>query len=261
MASENTRLTAKQFVEILKRFDKDGCGHINESELESFLEAFEDEGLIDQSRRVEITEKIREQKDESNIINMSTLTKELVPVNFLAAEFGEQQTRISSVDFMKLWDNYDVDGNGYLDLVELKMFFYDMITKNKGDGESENAEELEEKIDGYVKVMFQMLNIKNNKVHLEEMCKFCPVEENFLEQYEQFDDEEFEEIFAHYDQDNSSEIEGCELEGFLKDLYERKHRPGQSFEKFKEDKMKKFDKNKDQKFNKQEVKKILAKSI
>lgn len=24
MASENTRLTAKQFVEILKRFDKDG---------------------------------------------------------------------------------------------------------------------------------------------------------------------------------------------------------------------------------------------
>lgn len=33
------------------------------------------------------------------------------------------------------------------------MFFYDMITKNKGDGESENAEELEEKIDGYVKVM------------------------------------------------------------------------------------------------------------
>ena len=37
--------------------------------------------------------------------------------------------------------------------------------------------------------------------------------------------------------------------------------PGQSFERFKEDKMKKFDKNKDQKFNKQEVKKILAKSI
>lgn len=31
------------------------------------------QGLIDQSRRVEITEKIREQKDESNIINMSTV--------------------------------------------------------------------------------------------------------------------------------------------------------------------------------------------
>lgn len=31
-------------------------------------------------------------------------------------------------------------------------------------------------------------------------------------------------LFLYISKDNSSEIEGCELEGFLKDLYERKHR-------------------------------------
>ena len=36
--------------------------------------------------------------------------------------------------------------------------------------------------------------------------------------------------------------------------------PGQSFEKFKAEKMKKFDKDKDQKFSKQEVKNILDKT-
>ena len=36
--------------------------------------------------------------------------------------------------------------------------------------------------------------------------------------------------------------------------------PGQSFEKFKTEKMKKFDKDKDQKFSKKEVKNILAKT-
>ena len=35
---------------------------------------------------------------------------------------------------------------------------------------------------------------------------------------------------------------------------------GQSFEKFKAEKMKKFDKDKDQKFSKQEVKNILDKT-
>jgi len=92
------------------------------------------------------------------------------------------------------------------------------------------------------------------------LCRFCPVEENFLEQYETFAEEEFEEIFAHYDQDNSNEIEGFELEGFLKDLYDKKHKPGQLFEKYKAEKMKKFDKDKDQKFSKKEVKNILAKT-
>lgn len=36
--------------------------------------------------------------------------------------------------------------------------------------------------------------------------------------------------------------------------------PGQSFKKFKAEKMKKFDKDKDDKFNKQEVKNILDKT-
>lgn len=254
------RISSRQFVTILKKFDKDGNGYINESELDAFLKAFEDEGLMEHSRAVEITEKIREeQQDDSDTVSMTKLTKELVPVNFLTAEFGEQKTRITSVDFMKLWENYDVDGSGYLDTVELQRFFYDIITKNKDDGDTEDSEELEKKIDRYVKTMFEMLNIQGEKVSLENMCKFCPVEENFLEQYETFTDEELKEIFEHYDQDNSNEIEGCELEGFLKDLYERKHRPGQCFEKFKAEKMKKFDKDKNEKFNKEEVKKILAK--
>lgn len=261
MASENIHcITSKQFVTILKKFDEDGNGHIIKSELDAFLKAFEDEGLIESSRAVEIAEKIREQQgDDEEFVTMTTLANELVPVNFLTAEFGEQQTRITSVDFMKLWDNYDADGSGYLDCIELKSFFRDILTRNRSESDAEDPD-LDRKIDHYVKTMFEMQHIKGEKVSLEEMCKFCPVEENFLEQYEKFTDEEFEEIFAHYDQDNSNEIEGFELEGFLKDLYEKKHKPGQSFEKFKAEKMKKFDKNKDQKFSKQEVKNILDKT-
>lgn len=260
MALECTTITLKQFMDILKRFDKNGNGQLEESELDSFMKAFEDEGLIEHSRAVEIMEKIREKQDESKVINMSTLTKELVPVNFLKAEFGEQRTRITSVSFMKLWDHYDADHSGFLDLIELKSFFYDLITKNSEEETSENPEDLEEKIDAYVEAMFRMFDIKDGKVSLEEMCKFCPVEENFLEQYEQFDDDELEEIFSHYDQDNSDEIEGFELEGFLKDLYQKKHKPGQSFDKFKAEKLKKFDKDRNKKFNKREVKNMLAKS-
>lgn len=245
----------------MKMFDKDGNGYLKESELDAFLKAFEDEGLIEHSRTVEIGEKIREEKDtDSNIIDMSTLTRELVQFNFLEQEFQKRNHRISSIDFMKLWDYYDNDHNGYLDLMELKRFFYDLITKNHKEDNSRNCEDLEERIDAYVTAMFKMLDIKNGKVFLEDMCKFCPVEENFLCQFDEFDEEEFEEIFSHYDQDESNEIEGFELEGFLKDLYQRKHKPGQSFEKFKAEKLKKFDKDKNQKFNKQEVKNILVKS-
>ena len=59
------------------------------------------------------------------------------------------------------------------------MFFYDMITKNKGEGESENSEELEEKIDGYVKVMVSKIanslkisvsDYNCNKVRLSLFC-------------------------------------------------------------------------------------------
>lgn len=260
MASENNiGISSRQFVAILKKFDKDGDGDIKLSELDAFLKAFVDEGLIENSRAVVIAEKIREEQQDGDEVSMTTLTKEIAPVNFLTAEFGEQKTRITSVDFMKLWNNYDADNSGYLDRVELQKFFYDIVTKNKGEGDSEDTEELERKVDHYIKTMFEMLNIQEDKVSLEKMCKFCPVEENFLEQYEAFTEEEFEEIFAHYDQDKSDEIEGCELEGFLKDLYDRKHKPGQSFEKFKEEKMKKFDKDKNKKFSKQEVKKILSK--
>jgi len=138
-------------------------------------------------------------------------------------------------------------------------FFRDILTRNRGEGCDEDPY-LDKKIDHYIKTMFEMLRIKGEKVSLEEMYKFCPVEENFLEQYETFTEEEFEEIFAHYDQDNSNEIEGFELEGFLKDLYDKKHKPGQLFEKYKAEKMKKFDKDKDQKFSKKEVKNILAKT-
>ncbi|XP_020632679.1 calretinin-like [Orbicella faveolata] len=201
MASENIHcITSKQFVTILKIFDKDGNGHIVKSELDAFLKAFEDEGLIESSRAVEIAEKIREQQDDDEeLVTMTTLANELVPVNFLTAEFGEQQTRITSVDFMKLWDHYDADGSGYLDCIELKSFFRDILTRNRSESDAEDPD-LDKKIDRYVKTMFEMQHIKGEKVSLEEMCKFCPVEENFLEQYETFTDEEFEEIFAHYDQ-------------------------------------------------------------
>ncbi|XP_073232556.1 calbindin-32-like isoform X2 [Porites lutea] len=226
MASDDTCITSKQFVTILKKFDKDGNGHIEKSKIDSFLKAFEDEGLIEHARLVEIAEKIKEESSDENVITVSTI-----------------------------WDNYDVDGNGYLDQAELRKFFYDLITKN--DSHPRNPKDLKDKIDQYIEAMFRMYNIRNGKCTLEDMCKFCPVEENFLEQYEQFNEEEIDEIFAHYDQDDSHEIEGYELEGFLNDLYQKKHKPGVTFEKFKEKKMKAFDKDKNKKFNKKELEKIL----
>lgn len=155
----------------MKMFDKDGNGFLKESELDAFLKAFEDEGLIEHSRTVEIGEKIREEKDaDSNVIDMSTLTRELVQFNFLEQEFQKRNHRISSIDFMKLWDYYDNDHNGYLDLMELKRFFYDLITKNHKEDNSRSCEDLEERIDAYVTAMFKMFDIKNGKVFLEDMC-------------------------------------------------------------------------------------------
>jgi len=127
----------------------------------------------------------------------------------------------SSVEFMKLWYQYDTDGSGYIEADELKNFLRDLLTEA-----SKSQEVTEDKLIEYTDTMLQVFDAnKDGKLQLSEMAKLLPVKENFLtrqifKESKNLTKEDIESVFSLYDRDNSGEIENEELSGFLKDLLE-----------------------------------------
>merc|ERR1712020_819426 len=82
----------------------------------------------------------------------------------------------SSVEFMKLWHQYDTDNSGYIEADELKNFLRDLLRKAK------KSQEISE--DGLIQYTDTMLQVfdsnKDGKLQLSEMAKLLPVKENFL---------------------------------------------------------------------------------
>ncbi|KAH0813647.1 hypothetical protein GEV33_009143 [Tenebrio molitor] len=166
----------------------------------------------------------------------------------------------SSVEFMKIWREYDTDGSGYIEADELKNFLRDLLKEAKKINDVS-----EDKLIEYTDTMLQVFDSnKDGRLQLSEMAKLLPVKENFLcrqvfKGATKLTKDDIERVFALYDRDNNGTIENEELRGFLKDLLElvKKDYDAQDLLDFEETILRGVDYNQDGKINKKELTMIL----
>jgi len=266
---ELTRLSAAQFNEVWNHYDNDGNGYIEGKELDDFLREFvssvhteeEDKQVSDEALE-ELKKCFLEAYDDNNDgkIDIRELAQ-LLPMeeNFLLL-FRFDNPLESSVEFMKLWYQYDTDGSGFIEADELKNFLRDLLREA-----SKSQEVTEDKLIEYTDTMLQVFDAnKDGKLQLSEMAKLLPVKENFLTRQmfkgkSSLSRTDIEGVFALYDRDNSGVIENEELSGFLKDLLElvKKDYDSSDLAHFAQTIMKGCDTNRDGKISKKELTTIL----
>lgn len=264
------KLTANQFMEVWSHYDKDGNGYIEGNELDSFLREFvssvnaTDCGpeVVSDAVLAELKECFMEAYDDNQDgrIEIRELAQ-LLPMeeNFLLL-FRFDNPLDSSVEFMKIWREYDQDNSGYIEADELKNFLRDLLKEAKKE-----CEVSEDKLIEYTDTLLQIFDSnKDGKLQLSEMAKLLPVKENFLcrsvfKGASKLTKEDIERVFALYDRDKNGTIENEELRGFLKDLLElvKKDYDEQDLRDFQETIMRGCDYNRDGKINKKELTMIL----
>ncbi|XP_063217239.1 calbindin-32 [Bacillus rossius redtenbacheri] len=267
---ELKKLSANQFMEVWSHYDKDGNGYIEGTELDGFLREFVASAnatdvspeAVSDSMLVELKQCFMEAYDDNQDgkIDIRELAQ-LLPMeeNFLLL-FRFDNPLESSVEFMKIWREYDLDGSGYIEADELKNFLRDLLKEAKKINDVS-----EDKLIEYTDTMLQVFDAnKDGRLQLSEMAKLLPVRENFLcrqifKGATKLTKDDIERVFSLYDRDNNGTIENEELRGFLKDLLElvKKDYDAQDLQEFEETILRGVDYNQDGKINKKELTMIL----
>lgn len=271
---ELKKLSANQFMEVWSHYDKDGNGYIEGTELDGFLREFVSSAnvtdispeAVSDAMLVELKACFMEAYDDNQDgkIDIRELAQ-LLPMeeNFLLL-FRFDNPLESSVEFMKIWREYDTDGSGYIEADELKNFLRDLLKEAKKINDVS-----EDKLIEYTDTMLQVFDSnKDGRLQLSEMAKLLPVKENFLcrqvfkEGFEgatKLTKDDIERVFSLYDRDNNGTIENEELRGFLKDLLElvKKDYDAQDLLDFEETILRGVDYNQDGKINRKELTMIL----
>ncbi|XP_022912680.1 calbindin-32 isoform X3 [Onthophagus taurus] len=271
---ELKKLSANQFMEVWSHYDKDGNGYIEGTELDGFLREFVSSAnmtdiapeAVSDEMLVELKACFMEAYDDNQDgkIDIRELAQ-LLPMeeNFLLL-FRFDNPLESSVEFMKIWREYDTDGSGYIEADELKNFLRDLLKEAKKINDVS-----EDKLIEYTDTMLQVFDSnKDGRLQLSEMAKLLPVKENFLcrqvfkegiEGATKLTKDDIERVFSLYDRDNNGTIENEELRGFLKDLLElvKKDYDAQDLLDFEETILRGVDYNQDGKINKKELTMIL----
>uniref|UniRef100_A0A1I8QFA2 EF-hand domain-containing protein n=1 Tax=Stomoxys calcitrans TaxID=35570 RepID=A0A1I8QFA2_STOCA len=232
---ELKKLSANQFMDVWAHYDNDGNGYIEGTELDGFLREFVSSAnatdispeAVTDTMLGELKSCFMEAYDDNQDgkIDIRELAQ-LLPMeeNFLLL-FRFDNPLESSVEFMKIWREYDTDNSGYIEADELKNFLRDLLKEAKKINDVS-----EDKLIEYTDTMLQVFDAnKDGRLQLSEMAKLLPVKENFLcrqvfkegiEGAARLTKEDIEKVFSLYDRDNSGSIENEELKGFLKDLLE-----------------------------------------
>ncbi|KAI2799154.1 Calbindin-32 [Blomia tropicalis] len=270
---KNTRqlknLTSIQFMEVWSHYDNDGNGYIEGCELDNFLREFvssvnaTDIGpeVVTDTMFAELKECFMEAYDDNKDgkIEIRELAQLLPLEESFLLLFRFDNPLESSVEFMKIWREYDTDGSGYIEADELKNFLKDLLREAKRETIDED------KLIEYTDTLLQIFDSnKDGKLQLSEMAKLLPVKENFLcrsafKGAAKLTKEDIERVFALYDRDMNGTIENEELKGFLKDLLElvKKDYDAQDLQEFQRAILSGCDYNKDGKINRKELTMIL----
>ncbi|ESO82261.1 hypothetical protein LOTGIDRAFT_134987 [Lottia gigantea] len=267
---EFKKISASQFNDVWTHYDQDGNGYIEGTELDNFLyELVTSVNTLDVGPEVVSQTALEDAKalvmnafdeNQDGRIDIAELAQ-LLPMeeNFLLL-FRRDNPLDSSVEFMKVWRQYDKDNSGYIEADELKLFLKDLLKNCKKD-----IDVSEEKLIEYADTMLQLFDRnKDAKLQLSEMAKLLPVKENFLcrpvfKSGKQLTYEDINRVFKLYDRDNNNMIENEELTGFLKDLMElvQEDYDAEDMEEFKEILLKKCDLNHDGKIDRDELSMVL----
>ncbi|KAK7115250.1 calbindin-32-like [Littorina saxatilis] len=267
---EFKRITASQFINVWNHYDTDGNGFIEGKELDQFLYELvtsvntTDLGpeVVSQAALQDAKQLILSAFDENKDgkIDIAELAG-ILPMeeNFLLL-FRRDHPLESSVEFMKVWREYDTDHSGFIEADELKLFLHDLLKQCKKD-----AEVTEEQLITYADTMLQLFDRnKDGKLQLSEMAKLLPVKENFLlrpifKGAKQLNKEDISRVFSLYDRDGNKSIENEELHGFLKDLMElvQEDYDAEDIEECKKILLKECDMNRDGRIDKDELSMVL----
>ncbi|GFT80211.1 calbindin-32 [Nephila pilipes] len=114
---KNTRelknLTASQFMEVWSHYDRDGNGFIEGRELDKFLREF-------------VSSVNFSDVEPEQVVDQRTGSAPPLEESFLLL-FRFDNPLESSVEFMKIWREYDSDGSGFIEADELKNFLKDLL--------------------------------------------------------------------------------------------------------------------------------------
>ncbi|XP_060937523.1 secretagogin-like [Limanda limanda] len=220
-------LDAAGFLEIWQHFDADDNGYIEGTELDEFFRHM--------MKKLGPQEKVTEEQVQTlkqrfmsaydvtadgklqiqELANMILREDE----NFLLI-FRREAPLDNSVDFMKIWRKYDVDSSGYISAQELKAFLKDLFQKH-------GKEVSPDKLEDYTDTMMNIFDkTKDGRLDLNDLARILALEENFMLRFQLnacSQDErnrDFEKIFNHYDVSKTGELEGPEVDGFVKDMME-----------------------------------------
>uniref|UniRef100_A0A667XHP5 Secretagogin n=1 Tax=Myripristis murdjan TaxID=586833 RepID=A0A667XHP5_9TELE len=246
MDSSLDHLDAAGFLQIWQHFDVDDNGYIEGKELDDFFRHMLKKlgmkgGEITEEDVRGLRERFMSAYDTTadGRLQIQELAAMMLPEdeNFLLL-FRRETPLDSSVEFMRIWRNYDTDSSGYISAIELKGFLQDLFLQHR---KSISADKLDE----YTDTMMKMFD-KNKDGRLDLNDLACSLEDRRRD---------FEKIFAHYDVSKTGALEGPEVDGFVKDMMElvKTSISGTDLDKFRKALLGHCDTNRDGKIQKNEL--------
>lgn len=121
---------------------------------------------------------------------------------------------LSIVDFMKVWNHYDSEKNGYLDGRDVSALVRDLL-------EQLDMPHDDSAVATYEAALLDTHDVDaDGRIGLYELFGILPVEHNFLADTgaEALERERVNAIFDHYDSDKNGVVEGDELSALVLDL-------------------------------------------
>ncbi|CAC5395539.1 Calretinin,Calbindin,Secretagogin,Calbindin-32 [Mytilus coruscus] len=274
---EFKQITAAQFMDVWNHYDDDGNGYIEGKELDGFLVELvtsinkEDVGpeVLSPTALEDAKQLVLNAFDENSDgrIDIAELAQILPTEETFLLLFRRDNPLDSSVEFMKVWKEYDKDRSGYIEADELKTFLYDLLKRCKRQGDV-----TEEQMITYTDTVLKLFDRNGDgKLQFSELAKLLPVKENFLcrpvfkltlgkkMNANRLTTDDIDRVFSLYDRDNNGNIEDEELCGFLKDLMElvEEDYDEEDLLECKEILLEKCDLNHDGKINKKELAMVL----
>ncbi|XP_060906963.1 secretagogin-like [Labrus mixtus] len=262
MESAFDNLDAAGFLEIWQHFDADDNGYIEGKELDEFfrhmMKKLEPQEKVTEERVQRLKQRFMSAYDviADGRLQIQELANMILPAdeNFLLI-FRRETPLDNSVDFIKIWKNYDVDCSGYISAQELKAFLKDLFQQHQKEVPSDKLEE-------YTDTMMKIFDKnKDGCLDLNDLARILALEENFLLQF-QMDAcskeerwRDFDKIFTHYDVSKTGALEGPEVDGLVKDMMglARPNITGPELDKLRAILLRHCDVNKDGKIQRNEL--------